>query len=257
MLRMIFKRAVAKLRGQDWMAISIELGIVTLGVLVALAAQQWAEERSWSHKVSSDRAALRDELGEHYGYAVEYRVVYPCLQAQIDRLQDRVLSSKTVLEPAPVYHEDETIEDEYVFRKPTKYYPTDAWQEALNDGVVRRLEPAIRRQLAGHYAALVNLAAMDELNGEAERQLMVLAQPLQLDPSVQYSIIGELTRLKGRLQWLDTSNGQLLDYIEHIGMVPPAEQVRAVTPRYGTFRFCKAQGLPMRSFEEAMQSIPN
>jgi hypothetical protein len=103
----------------------------------------------------------------------------------------------------------------------------------------------------------MNVAAMDELNGEAERQLMVLAQPLRLDPSVQYSIIGELTRLKGRLQWLDTSNGQLLDYIEHVGMVPPAEQVRAVTLRYGTFRFCKAQDLPMRSFEEAMQSIAN
>ena len=90
---MIFKRAVAKLRAQDWMAIAIELMIVTLGVLIALAAQQWAEERSWSRKVSSDRAALRDELGEHYGYAVEYRVVYPCLQAQVDRLRDRVRSS--------------------------------------------------------------------------------------------------------------------------------------------------------------------
>ena len=40
---MIFKRTVAKLRAQNWFAIAIELAIVTLGVLIALAAQQWAE----------------------------------------------------------------------------------------------------------------------------------------------------------------------------------------------------------------------
>lgn len=80
---MIFKRAVAKLRAQDWVAITIELVIVTVGVIIALAAQQWAEKRDWSNTVATDKAALRDELGEHYGYAVEFRVVYPCLQAQL------------------------------------------------------------------------------------------------------------------------------------------------------------------------------
>jgi hypothetical protein len=37
---MILKRAVAKLRAQNWVAITIELVIVTVGVLIALAAQQ-------------------------------------------------------------------------------------------------------------------------------------------------------------------------------------------------------------------------
>ena len=253
---MIFKRAVAKLRAQDWVAITIELIIVTVGVLIALAAQQWAEERNWSGKVSAGREALRGELGEHYGYAVEYRVVYPCLQAQVDRLRNRVQSSSPTLEPAPIYHED-AISDDYVLRMPTKYYPTDAWEEAMNDGVVQRLDPGIRRQLAGHYASLTNVAAMNELNGEAERQLMVLAEPLRLDPAVRYSIISELTRLSGRLQWLDTQNGQVIDYIEHIGMVQRPEQAREVTQRYGTYRFCKAHGFPMRPFEEAMRGVPN
>ena len=43
---MIFKRAIAKLRAQDWVAITIEVAIVTLGVLIALAAQQWADNRA-------------------------------------------------------------------------------------------------------------------------------------------------------------------------------------------------------------------
>src|SRR5262245_17676873 len=126
---MIFKRAVAKLRAQDWLAITIELVIVTVGVLLALAAQQWAEDRSWSDKVEGTKSALRAELAEHYDYAVELRVVHPCLQAQISRLRDRVLVSGSTLAPAPLFSEGEGAH--YVLRIPGKTYPTDAWEAAV------------------------------------------------------------------------------------------------------------------------------
>jgi hypothetical protein len=103
---MIYKRAVAKLRAQDWVAIIIELVIVTVGVLLALAAQQWAEDRSWSNKVEATRSVLRAELAEHYHYAVEFRVDYPCMQEQIRRLRDRVLASGSTLDPAPLFAAD-------------------------------------------------------------------------------------------------------------------------------------------------------
>jgi hypothetical protein len=38
---MIFKRAVAKLRAQDWTAISIELAIVVLGVFIGMQVSNW------------------------------------------------------------------------------------------------------------------------------------------------------------------------------------------------------------------------
>ena len=251
---MIFKRAVAKLRAQDWVAITIELVIVTVGVIIALAAQQWAEKRDWSNTVATDKAALRDELGEHYGYAVEFRVVYPCLQAQLHVLRDRVLSSGAELEPAPIYSEPGS---DFVFRKPAKFYPTDAWEEAINDGVVQRFDPAIRRQFAGHYASLERLRTLDASNLDAEQALMALAQPMPLDPVVRYGIVERIEQLSARLQYLDTMNGQVIDYIEHIGMVPPAKSAQAITERYGTYLFCKAHSLPMRPFKKAMQAVPN
>ena len=52
-------------------------------------------------------------------------------------------------------------------------------------------------------------------------------------------------------------NGQVIDYIERIGMVPAAKPAQANTERYGTYLFCKAHNLPMRSFKEAMQAVPN
>jgi hypothetical protein len=236
-----------------WNAVAWELTIVTLGVMIALAAQQWAEARTWRGKVEATKSALRDELAEHYIYAVEFRAVYPCLQAQLQRLRKRVLSSGETLNPAPTYKEPD---DDFVLRLPAKFYPTDAWEEAINDGIVQRFEAATRRQFAGHYASLARLRNLDSANKETELALMALAHPLLLDSSARYSIVREIELLSGRLQYLDLMNGQVIDYIQHIGMVPPAEDARKLTQRFGTYKFCKAQRLPMRSFKDAMQAVP-
>jgi hypothetical protein len=53
---MIYRRAAAKLRAQDWMAITIELGIVILGVFigtwVANRNQEAVERREAERMVS-------------------------------------------------------------------------------------------------------------------------------------------------------------------------------------------------------------
>jgi hypothetical protein len=237
-----------------WNAVAWELAIVTLGVLIALAAQQWAEDRSLRSKVDASKTALSAELGEHYDYAVEFRTVYPCLQAQVSQLRDRVLKSGAALDPAPVYQGESF---HYVLRLPSKAYPMDAWQAMVSDGTVQRLAPPLRRQLAGHYGQLPVIGALTSANDAAEWGLFALTHPLPLDPSVRYSIMKEIEQVRGRLEYLDLVNGQVIDYVEHAGMVPPASEAQAVTERYGTYQFCKAHGLPMRSFVEAMQPVPN
>lgn len=63
--------------------------------------------------------------------------------------------------------------------------------------------------------------------------------------------------MRGRLEYLDDLNGQLIEYIQKAGMIPPPETAQAVTERYGTYKFCKAHRLPMRPFKDAMQAEPN
>jgi hypothetical protein len=237
-----------------WNAVAWEFAIVVLGVLIALGAQQWAEGLSWKSKVTASRRALRAELQEHYGYAVEYRTVFPCIQGQLDQLRHRVLSSGSALEPAPVYTEDSS---HYVLRLPSKIYPTDAWQAAVDDGTVRSLDPSTRRLLAGHYGQLPEMAELLSATNTIEPSLVALTHPLPLDPAVRYSIIKDIEQLRGRLEYLDLINGQVIDYVTRIGMLPPAQDAVAVTKRYGTYQFCKAHRLPMRAFKDAMRAVPN
>ena len=237
-----------------WIAVAWELAIVTLGVLIALATQQWADERTWRGKVETSKAALRDELSEHYSYAVEFRTVYPCLQTQLAQLRERVLASKAVLDPAPIYQEPGS---DFVLRIPSKEYPTEVWEAGVNDGTSQRLEPTVRRQLAGHYAQLATILNMRLANDQSEKGLAALAYALPLDPTVRFSIIKELEQISGRLEYLDLLNGQVIDYLQKASMLPPEKEARSVTERYGTYRFCKARALPMRSFEEAMEALPS
>jgi hypothetical protein len=237
-----------------WKVVVWELAIVTVGVLIALAAQEWAEGLSWRGKVAATEQALRAELGEHYGYAVEFRTVYPCLQGQLDRLRTRVLSSGSVMNPVPLYEEDGS---HYVLRYPSKIYPIDAWEAAVNDGTIRSLAPVTRRQLAGHYGQIPEMRELISASNAIEPRLVALTHPLPLDPTVRYSIIEKIEQLRGHLEYLDLLNGQVIDYVERLKMLPDSGEARAVTERYGTYRFCKAQQLPMRSFEDAMQAVPN
>lgn len=59
---MIFKRAVAKLRAQDWTAIGIELLIVILGVFIGTWVANWNQQRQAARDTRQMLVQLRPEL---------------------------------------------------------------------------------------------------------------------------------------------------------------------------------------------------
>lgn len=59
---MIFKRAFAKLRAQDWMAITIELAIVIVGVFVGILVANWNQERAEERETRKMLVRLQPEL---------------------------------------------------------------------------------------------------------------------------------------------------------------------------------------------------
>src|SRR3954470_2719362 len=59
---MIFTRAGAKLRAQDWMAISIELVIVIVGVFIGIWVANWNQERVKKQETRQMLVQLKPEL---------------------------------------------------------------------------------------------------------------------------------------------------------------------------------------------------
>ena len=237
-----------------WRAVVWELAIVTAGVLIALAVQQWADERSWQRKTEASVAAIRDELSEHYAFAVEWRTIQPCIDAQLDRLHRRVLASGATLDPAPVYS---VPGHRFVFRFPSKVYRNSAWSGAVADGTSPRLDGPMRRALDSYYTQIGWVQDMTRASGQDEQALLTLAQPVPLDPMARLTLLQRIDQLRGRAEFMDRRAGNLIDHIQKLGMTPPPAEADRIIRRYGTYRFCAAQRLPMRTLAEAMTPVPN
>jgi hypothetical protein len=232
-----------------------EILIVTVGVFMALAAQQWAEDRSWQSKVQRATKDLKDEVSDHYAWSVEWRMVSPCIVAQIDSLEQRVLRSGDRLIPAPVYTEPDI--PSYEVREPAKEYHNSVWQAIISDGVSPHLESQLRNELASHYSQALTLTELTDRNLVDQDRLHMLSLPISLDPSTRYSLLQTLSEMRGRTKDMDLLSGQMIDHIVKEGMVPPPAVTQERLSRYGTYRFCRAHGLPTRSFNDAKFPVPN
>jgi hypothetical protein len=238
-----------------WREIVWEILIVTVGVFIALAAQQWSENRSWESKARMATKDLKDEISDHYAWSVEWRMVEPCIVAQIDLLQQRVLQSGDRLVPAPVYSEP-SIPD-YVLREPSKEYHDSVWQAVIGDGVSSHLKAALRQDLASHYTKARLLTELSDRNLVDQDRLHMLSLPLPLDASIRFSLLQTLAELRGRTKFMGLLSGQMIDHVQKEGMVPSAGATWARVSEYGTYKFCRTHGLPTRTFREAIVAVPN
>ncbi|HOY78902.1 MAG TPA: hypothetical protein PLN33_13895 [Hyphomonadaceae bacterium] len=71
-----------------WVA---EIGVVVVGVLLALGAQQTVEAMSWDEKVKVLEGAIRAELSNDLGLATELKMLHPCVTGYLDTLQTAVI----------------------------------------------------------------------------------------------------------------------------------------------------------------------
>lgn len=237
-----------------WNAVAWELAIVTVGVIIALAAQEWAERISWRSSTKTATAAIRSEVGDHYASAVEWRVVMPCLIRQLDILEDRLMKGGDRLDPAPVY--SEPAFPKFVLRIPSKEYDSSAWEAAIADGVTAHLDPDLRKELSEHYQQVSVLVNMTQRNGISYGNVLTLSRPMPLDASARLSLMQLLDELRGRVMYMDLTSGQLIDHIRRAKMVPdesvPVDAVRLS----GTRLFCADKNFPMRSLKAAETPVP-
>jgi hypothetical protein len=237
-----------------WNAVAWELGIVAVGVLVALGAQQLADNLNSRAQARKATAAMRAELADHYAFSVEWRVTTPCLIAQIDRLQDRLIRSGDRLDPAPVFNEPGI--PAFVLRIPTKDYDSSAWHAAIADGVTAYLAPDQRTELSQHYQQAAGMAELTTRNGTSSEQVFSLSRAIPLDPAVRFSLMQSLDELRGRVHYMDLVSGQLIDHITRLDMVPEPGVAAHLLETSGTRLFCAQHGLPMRSLRDADKAIP-
>lgn len=111
-----------------WREFAGEVGIIVIGVLIALGAQQVVETISWHHQADDARAAIRAELTEdNLPQAYARIALSPCLFGELDRLDE-----------AFEHHIERSrfaaLADAYL--PPLRTWDDEAWQAAISTGVL-------------------------------------------------------------------------------------------------------------------------
>jgi hypothetical protein len=77
-----------------WRQFAGEVGIIVVGVLIALAAEQFVEDLRWRGEVGSFRSAVDHELGRNLGLYATIMTQRPCVDRRLAELERLLADSR-------------------------------------------------------------------------------------------------------------------------------------------------------------------
>jgi hypothetical protein len=230
-----------------WREFAGEVGIIVIGVLIALGFEAIVAEWQWHEKSKAAVDALRPELAANFLYASEMAIAVPCVDRQLADLEDRVASSGAELNPAPQY--SEAIYARYTYRAPSREWPDQVWEAMIVEGVTSHLDPALRRRLARAYNLLSMNRATNHGTDAIAYRLQLLARPVPLDPTSRNHLIEEIEEARGDFDDMKLRSEQALRMIDLSGLAPAQRDVDAALDVSGTVKFCRAHGIALGKAE--------
>ena len=192
-----------------WRVFIGEVGIIVVGVMLALAAQEIAQILHWRREVAEARASLNAQLSESMFSSEERIKDSACYMRQLDRLDELIEINR----PPQIY--DTKI-------GALRLWSTSAWDAAVASGAIAQMKPDERDQYANLFAFT---AAMRDLNikeFETSTGLGTLMRHRKLTDVSRDRLAQEISRQKGlnsilalgARQWLEAAKGLDIRMIE-------------------------------------------
>jgi hypothetical protein len=205
-----------------WREFAKEVGIIVLGVLIALAAEQTAEAFRWRQRVEQARQAMRVELSQDDGLQAYARAsITRCLALQLDAIQrgiDSRLSVAQVMAVAKAY------------RPPYRTWESDAFRSAVASDVSNHMAAHELAEWSGVYA---NIPYLGQVTEKEQELVNSLSDGLPFDRRISDAEADRMTRIVQGLRRananLDLWSRVVLFGTVPIEAAPPASDRKAVT----------------------------
>ena len=222
-----------------WREFAGEVGIIVVGVLIALAAEQVVETMHWRHVAAEARDSVGEEMQAEYFAAAEMAMAQPCIDRQLEMLEGAVLAPGP-FRPVPSYSEGA---NNFTFRAPSRSWAHDVWNSVSNDGTAAHLDRTTRLGLADFYG-LTDYLREENLTVDVLRmRLGALSRPIQPDAATRAQLVADIAQARSLYALLAVVSNQVIGLGERIGFQPRAENLRA--DESGTLNFCRAHHLPL------------
>lgn len=195
-----------------WREFAGEVGIIVVGVLIALGAEQVVEAWQWDRKADAAQTAITQELALDAGVYDERAIMAECLEAKGQQLAD-------ILRLA---HRTGTLPDiEHISGPANRPMVTAEWTSAIADGTLAHLPGDFRKMLGVEYPMIVDY----EHNLDDQNQLWTVVKlanqaPGPISETLLADISTALARARYDLYISDLIAAQSLEEIEKAGVKP-------------------------------------
>lgn len=187
-----------------WIAVAWELAIVTLGVFVALGAEQLVSNWRWQGEVRDSDRRISDELGENLVNAYERLAINDCLEPRLAELRDELIKAEPMWTGSRARFASDIYHQAFppVYRTPNRPWPKDAWETALNGETLGHFRPERVAELAAIFDEISGLqrSQSEELNVAASLGDLAFPGPMSASERREnLKLVAKLSALNARI----------------------------------------------------------
>ncbi len=197
---------------RGWRVLAGEMGVIAVGVLIALGAQQLVERREWNQKAASAEEAIKGELVYAAMYGHERRVIQPCLLGKIRELADKLVMNDGKWSASPMKLASAEYQNVMppVYRAPSRPFLSDAWNIAMTDGTVNHLKAERVQQYSALYNQVAHMGQLQEEEQKAGASLAPLSFDGRLDDQTRAEMLARLAEVDRINSLMAVISGQVI-----------------------------------------------
>lgn len=170
-----------------WRAFVGEVGIIVIGVLIALGAEQIVETMSWRSHVHEARRDIQTELEADLAAAQERVQFEPCVNRRLDQINELIDS--------PPAHPWKLLPGHIVV--PIRVWSTAEWESAMATGAVAHMSSKDRAQYTQIYSLVRGLQALIQEEFGTGTELYLLERGGPLSEASQDRLRADVARIRG------------------------------------------------------------
>lgn len=226
---------------QGWTVVRWEVGVVFVGIVLALGAQQLADALYWRGQAAQAKRNIEAELLQHEQDGYERLAVQRCLKGQLAALMGQLSTTDRDWKAMPmtinmIGLSPTTQAARRVFpvayRAPIRLWRDDAFETARANGALNYLSDETVAHYAEIYTRGGSSVALQDREAEAASQLSVLAYDGRLDATARMRLIAALSVVDDANSRIENNARQVLDELRMaLRDVPRETRAAAVAER--------------------------
>lgn len=221
---------------QGWAALRWEVGVVFVGIVLALSAQQLADALYWRGQAAQAKRNIEQELMQHEKDAYERLAVQPCLKGQLAALMRQLLASHGDWKAMPMAVNMTGLSQTtqaarrvfpVAYRSPERLWLQDAFETAQANGALNHLSDASVAEYAEIYTRGRTILQLRHQENEAATLLAALAFEAKLAPAARIELMAARGRIDHSNSYIENSARQAVEKLRDVLKDVPAERRRA------------------------------